>query len=171
MIQISRDTFNSFMFSWLHEFFMKGGGLLSRRLRARRCTQSAGSLQLVVLQLLRRSPSRHCPKAQLKQNREQAYRECILTTLSLYRRVSEKRISQVRIVPKLSVTISASGSSRRREQRRHLRNNGAASSGDPVATSRIGNVVVAVTVVGRQTRTFTQTPSLHLLFNVPIFVR
>ena len=40
-----------------------------------------------------------------------------------------------------------------------------------VTSSRIRNVVVPITVVERQTRTFSQTPSLHLLIKVPIFVR
>ena len=69
----------------------------------------------------------------------------------------EANQSSFRAVPKLSVIISASVSIRRREQRTHLRNNGAASSEDPVASARIGSVVVPIIVVGRQTQTFSQT--------------
>ena len=70
----------------------------------------------------------------------------------------EANQSSLRAVPKLSVIISASVSIRR-EQRTYLRNNGAASSADPVASARIGSVVVPVIVVGRQTLTFSVTSS------------
>ena len=41
---------------------------------------------------------------------------------------------------------------------------------DLIAPSCIGNIVVPVFVVGDRTRPFAQSPSLHLLFNVPIFL-
>ena len=69
----------------------------------------------------------------------------------------EANQSSLRAVPKLSVIISASVTIRRREQRTHLRNNGAASSEDPVASARIGSVVVPIFAVGKQTRTVSQT--------------
>ena len=36
------------MFSWLSEFFMRGGGLLPRRLRGRCCAQITDVLALVM---------------------------------------------------------------------------------------------------------------------------
>ena len=83
----------------------------------------------------------------------------------------EANQSSLRAVPKLSVIISASVTIRRREQRTHLRNNGAASSADPVASARIGSVVVPIFAVGKQTRTFSQTHPVTSFFNVPVFVR
>ena len=47
-------------------------------------------------------------------------------------------------------------------QRTHLSIRVAASFGDPVTSSRMGNVVVPVMNVGWQTRQFSQIPSLHL---------
>ena len=83
---------------------------------------------------------------------------------------ARKRISQVsgqyQDPPSLSQHPSQSD---QEEQRTRRRTSGAASSGDRVASSRIGNVVVPVIVGGRQTRPFPQSPSLHLLFHVAIF--